>query len=339
MNDLAKHKKTASAPAIREITFREALKEALAEEFDHNPELFVMGEDLLPQGGVFGVHQGLETDYRDRFIETPIAEAGFVGAAVGVALTGGAVVAEVMFSDFITVCMDEIVNQAAKMRYMSGGQANVPLTIRTPCGMGLGVGAQHTQCFESWFSHIPGLRVVVPSTPADAKGLLKTAIRSQDPVIFLEYKKLYPTKGPVSSDPDLVIPFGKARIHRPGSDLTIAATGHMVLKALEAADKLAERGISAEVIDPRTVSPLDMDSILASVEKTSRLVVCDESTITCSIASEIAATVSDRGFYFLDAPVKRVCSPEVPKPFSPSLEPLSVPQVADILAAADEVLN
>ncbi len=168
--------------------------------------------------------------------------------------------------------------------------------------MGLGVGAQHTQCLEAWFAHIPGLRVVVPGTPADAKGLLKTAIRSQDPVIFLEYKKLYPVKGPVSSDPDLLIPFGKARIHREGSDVTICATGHMVMKAIEAAERLAEQGISAEVVDPRTVSPLDFDTILASVEKTSRLVVCDEATITCSIASEIAATVSDRGFYFLDAP-------------------------------------
>jgi pyruvate dehydrogenase E1 component beta subunit len=327
-----------AASDLRELSFREAIREGLAEEFVRNPELFVMGEDLLPQGGVFGVHQGLETDFADRFIQTPISEAAIVGTAVGVALKGGAVVAELMFSDFMTCCMDEIVNQAAKMRYMSGGQANVPLTVRAPCGMGLGVGAQHTQCFESWFSHIPGLIVVVPSTPADAKGLFKTAIRSQDPVIFLEYKKLYPLKGPVSSDPELLVPFGKARIHRDGEDITICATGHMVVKALEAADKLAQKGFSAEVVDPRTVSPLDMDTILRSVEKTSRLIVCDESTITCSVASEIAATVSDQGFYFLDGPVKRVCSPAIPKPFSPSLEPLSVPRVEDILAAADELL-
>jgi pyruvate/2-oxoglutarate/acetoin dehydrogenase E1 component len=298
----------------------------------------VMGEDLLPQGGVFGVHAGLEADFSSRFIQTPISEAAIVGTAVGVALRGGAVVAEIMFSDFITCCMDEIVNQAAKMRYMSGGQANVPLTIRTPCGMGLGVGAQHTQCLEAWFAHVPGLKVVIPATPADAKGLLKTAIRGQDPVIFLEYKKLYPTKGPVSSDPDLLIPFGSARIHRAGNDLTIVATGHMVLKALEAADRLDEQGVSAEVIDPRTVAPLDMNTILQSVEKTARLVVCDESTMTCSVASEIAATVSDQGFFYLDAPVKRVCSPSVPKPFSPTLEPLSIPQVQDILAAARDVL-
>jgi pyruvate/2-oxoglutarate/acetoin dehydrogenase E1 component len=323
---------------MREITFREALKEALAEEFVRNPDLFVMGEDLLPQGGVFGVHAGLEADYSDRFMQTPISEAAIVGTAVGVALNGGAVVAEIMFSDFITCCMDEIVNQAAKMRYMSGGQANVPLTIRAPCGMGLGVGAQHTQCVEAWFAHVPGLKVVVPSTPADAKGLLKTAIRGQDPVVFLEYKKLYPIKGPVSSDPDLLVPFGSARTHRAGTDLTIVATGHMVLKALDAAERLSQEGVSAEVIDPRTVAPLDMDTILQSVEKTSRLVVCDESTMTCSVASEIAATVSDQGFFFLDAPVKRVCSPSVPKPFSPALEPLSIPQVEDILAAAREVL-
>lgn len=326
-------------PGLVEMSFREAIAAALAEEFRRDPDLFVMGEDLLPQGGVFGVHKGLETEFHGRFLETPISEATIVGSALGVALTGGAVVVEVMFSDFMTCCMDEIVNQAAKMRYMSGGQANIPLTVRTPCGMGLGVAAQHTQCFESWFAHIPGLRVVVPSTPADAKGLLKTAIRGQDPVVFLEYKKLYPSRGLVSSDPDLLIPFGQARIHRAGTDLTIVATGHMVLKALEAADYLEKEGKSAEVIDPRTVAPLDMDSILRSVEKTSRLVVCDESTITCSIASEIAATVSDRGFYYLDAPVKRVCSPEVPKPFSPSLEPLSIPQVENILAAANELLN
>jgi pyruvate dehydrogenase E1 component beta subunit len=214
----------------------------------------------------------------------------------------------------------------------------VPLTIRAPCGMGLGVGAQHTQCVEAWFAHVPGLKVVVPSTPADAKGLLKTAIRGQDPVVFLEYKKLYPIKGPVSSDPDLLVPFGSARTHRAGTDLTIVATGHMVLKALDAAERLSQEGVSAEVIDPRTVAPLDMDTILQSVEKTSRLVVCDESTMTCSVASEIAATVSDQGFFFLDAPVKRVCSPSVPKPFSPALEPLSIPQVEDILAAAREVL-
>ena len=328
-----------AATGLRELSFREAIREALAEEFVRNPDLFVMGEDLLPQGGVFGVHQGLEKEFPDRFLQTPISEAAIVGTAVGVALKGGAVVAEIMFSDFITCCMDEIVNQAAKMRYMSGGQANVPLTVRTPCGMGLGVAAQHTQCLEAWFAHIPGLRVVVPATPADAKGLLKTAIRGQDPVIFLEYKKLYPVKGPVSSDPDLLIPFGKARIHREGRDLTICATGHMVTKAIEAADRLAAQGIFAEIVDPRTVAPLDFDTILASVEKTSRLVVCDEATITCSIASEIAATVSDRGFYFLDAPVRRVCSPEVPKPFSPSLEPYSIPQVEDICTAALDLLN
>ena len=328
-----------AATGLRELSFREAIREALAEEFVRNPDLFVMGEDLLPQGGVFGVHQGLEKEFPDRFLQTPISEAAIVGTAVGVALKGGAVVAEIMFSDFITCCMDEIVNQAAKMRYMSGGQANVPLTVRTPCGMGLGVAAQHTQCLEAWFAHIPGLRVVVPATPADAKGLLKTAIRGQDPVVFLEYKKLYPVKGPVSSDPDLLIPFGKARIHREGRDLTICATGHMVTKAIEAADRLAAQGIFAEIVDPRTVAPLDFDTILASVEKTSRLVVCDEATITCSIASEIAATVSDRGFYFLDAPVRRVCSPEVPKPFSPSLEPYSIPQVEDICTAALDLLN
>jgi pyruvate dehydrogenase E1 component beta subunit len=318
----------------RQLTFREAIAEALREELDRNPDLFILGEDLVPQGGSFGVHLGLADDYPDRIVQTPIAEAAIVGAAVGAAMAGGPVVAEIMFTDFITCCMDEIANQAAKLRYMSGGQADLPLVIRSPCGMGKGTGAQHTQALEAWFAHIPGLHVALPATPADAKGLLKTAIRGRDPVIFLEYKMLYATRGPVPADPEYLVPMGKARIHRTGRDVTLVATGQMVLKALEAATGLAEEGIEAEVVDPRTVVPLDTETILASVAKTNLAVVCDESTITCSVASEIAATIADKAFFDLDGPVKRVCSPPVPKPFSPALEPLSIPQVEDIINAA-----
>lgn len=318
----------------RVLTFREAIAEALREELRRNPDLFILGEDLIPQGGSFGVHLGLAEEFPDRIVQTPIAEAAIIGTAIGAAMAGGPVVAEIMFTDFMTCCMDEIANQAAKLRYMSGGQADLPLVIRSPCGMGKGTGAQHTQALEAWFAHIPGLLVALPASPADAKGLLKSAIRGRDPVVFLEYKMLYATKGPVSDDPDLLVPFGKARIARSGQDLTLVATGQMVDKALQAAERLALSGIEAEVVDPRTVVPLDIDAILASVAKTNLAIVCDEATITCSVGSEIAATISDLAFYDLDGPVKRVCSPPVPKPFSPALEPLSVPQIDDIVAVA-----
>jgi len=329
----------AAPQSDRVITFREAIAEALAEEMRRDPELFVLGEDLIPQGGSFGVHLTLAEEFPDRIVQTPIAEAAIVGTALGAAMAGGPVVAEIMFADFITCCMDELANQAAKMRYMSGGQADLPLVVRSPCGMGKGTGAQHTQSLEAWFAHVPGLKVVLPATPADAKGLLKSAIRGRDPVVFLEYKMLYATRGPVPSDPDLLVPFGSARVHREGRDVTVVATGQMVLKALEAAETLAAEGIEAEVVDPRTVVPLDVDAILASVAKTNLAVVCDESTITCSVASEIAATIAERAFHDLDGPVRRVCSPPVPKPFSPSLEPFSIPQTADIVAAVRDLVG
>jgi pyruvate/2-oxoglutarate/acetoin dehydrogenase E1 component len=318
---------------MAKLSFRDAIRAALIEEMRRSPAMFAIGEDLIPQGGSFGVHKGLAEMFPGRILQTPISEAAIVGVAVGGALAGGPVVAEIMFSDFMTCCMDEIVNQAAKLRYMSGGQARVPLVVRTPCGLGKGIAAQHSQALETFYMHVPGLQVAVPATPADAKGLLKTALRSDDPTIFLEYKLLYAIEGEVPDDPDFSVPFGKARIHREGDDVTIVATGRMVHFALTAAETLAAEGIEAEVVDPRTLSPLDLDTLTASVRKTSRAVVVDEAVVTCSPASEIAASLSESCFGWLDAPIKRVASPHVPKPFTPVLESLSVPDVAAILSA------
>jgi pyruvate dehydrogenase E1 component beta subunit len=324
---------------MRKITFREAIREALLEEMARSTTMFCLGEDLVPQGGSFGVHKGLAELYPGRILQTPISEAAIVGVAVGGALAGGPVVAEIMFSDFMTCCMDEVVNQAAKMRYMTGGQASVPLVIRAPCGLGKGVAAQHSQTLEAWFMHVPGLQVAVPSTPADAKGLLKTAIRSKDPTVFLEYKLLYALEGEVNEDPDLTIPFGVANIVRQGRDVSVIATGRMVHRSMEAAAQLAQEGIEAEVIDVRTLSPLDLGTLEASVRRTSRAVVVDESVLACSPASEIAASISDSCFGYLDAPVKRIASPHVPKPFTPALEALSVPDVPQIEGAVRHVIG
>jgi pyruvate dehydrogenase E1 component beta subunit len=322
----------------REISVRDAIAEALAEEFDRQPEMILMGEDILAQGGVFGVYRGLVETHRDRLLETPIAEPGFLGMAVGAAMTGGPVVVEVMFADFLTTCMDEIVNQAAKLRYMTGGQARMPLVIRAACGMGRGTAAQHTQSLEAWFVHVPGLKVVSPSTPADAKGLLKTALRGEDPVLFFEHKQLYARRGEVPEGEHLV-PFGRARLLREGADLTIIAWAAMAHRALEAADMLAAEGISAEVLDPRTLWPLDEAAILASVRRTGRALVVDEATLRCSVGSEIAATIGEHAFAALKGPVRRLASPHAPKPFAPSLEALSVPRTADILALARQMLG
>ena len=323
---------------MREITFRDAIREALTEEMERQPGMVIIGEDLLPGGGSFGVHLGMGERFGARIFESPISEASIVGVALGVAMTGGPAVAEIMYSDFMTVCMDEIVNQAAKIRYMTGGQARVPLVIRSPIGMTKGVAAQHSQSLEAWFAHIPGLRVVMPSTPADAKGLLKSALRGEDPVVFFEHKLLYGTKGLVSDDPELLVPFGLAAVVQEGSDLTIIATGLMVSRALEAAARLQESGISAEVIDPRTVSPIDWATIFASVDKTGRVLVVNEATLVCSVASEIAATIGEQRFTSLDGPVRRIGSPFVPKPSTPGLEKLAYPSVDGITRVATEMM-
>jgi pyruvate dehydrogenase E1 component beta subunit len=321
---------------MRTLTYRDAIREALTEEMARHPHMLILGEDLIPQGGAWGVHKGLAELYPGRVRQTPISEAAIVGLAVGAALAGGPIVAELMFNDFATCSMDEIVNQAAKLRYMSGGQARVPLVVRLPCGLGKGVAAQHSQSLEAWFVHVPGLEVAMPATPADAKGLLKTAIRGQNPVMFLEPKLLYAVEGPVPEGEHL-IPFGQARICREGRDLTIVATGRMVQRSLDAAALLSEDGLDAEVIDPRTLVPFDWDAVFASVEKTNRVLVVEEAVGRASVGAEIAATISEQRFGHLDGPVRRVSSPAVPKPFSPPLEKLSVPDVPDILRVAREM--
>ena len=323
---------------MREITYRDAIREALSEEMERQPSMIIIGEDILPGGGTFGIHQGFGERFPGRMFEAPISEAAIIGTALGAALTGGPAVAEIMYSDFLTVCMDEIVNQAAKIRYMTGGQARVPLVIRTPCGMTKGIAAQHSQSIEAWVAHVPGLRVVMPATPADAKGLLKTALRGEDPVVFLEHKLLYGTKGPVPEGSDWLIPFGSGAVVRQGTDLTIVATGLMVSRALEAAAQLEQAGISAEIIDPRTVSPIDWDTIFASVDKTGRALIVNEATLTCSVASEIAATIGEKRFSSLDGPVRRLGSPFVPKPSTPGLEKLAYPSIDGIVRTATEMM-
>jgi len=323
---------------MRELTYREAIREALEEEMERQPSLVVLGEDLLPGGGSFGVHMGIAEEFHDRFLEAPISERSIVGAALGIALTGGPAVAEIMYSDFLTVCMDEIVNQAAKIRYMTGGQARVPLVIRAATGMTKGVAAQHSQSLEAWFAHVPGLRVAMPSTPADAKGLLKTALRGEDPVIFLEHKLLYSVKGEVPEGPDFTIPFGSAAVVREGTDLTLVANGVMLSRAVEAAARLEQQGISVEIIDPRTVSPIDWATIFASVEKTGRALIVTEATLTCSVASEIAAAIGERMFRSLHAAVRRLGSPFAPKPSTPGLERLAYASTEQIVASAQELI-
>lgn len=322
---------------MREITFREAIREAVIEEMQRCPDLIVLGEDILP--GAFGVHAGLGEMFPGRLLETPISEAAIVGTALGAAMTGGPVIAEIMYSDFLAVCMDEIVNQAAKIRYMTGGQARVPLVIRSPIGMTRGVAAQHSQSLEAWFAHVPGLRVVMPSTPADAKGLLKTALRGEDPVIFFEHKLLYGVTGPVPDGGDHLIPLGKAAIVRDGTDLTVVATGLMVSKAVEAAAQLASAGVSIEIVDPRTVSPIDFETIFRSVDKTALALVVTEATLACSVASEIAATIGEQRFNSLDGPIRRIGSPFVPKPSTPALEKLAYPTTEDIVRVAREMVG
>ncbi len=305
----------------REISYREALKEALREEMRRDERVLLLGEDIAdPFGGAYKVTQGLSTEFgEDRVMQTPISELGFVGAAVGAALTGLRPVAELMYIDFCTVAMDQIANQAAKIRYMSGGQAKVPLVIRTQGGLGRSSAAHHAQSLEAWFVHLPGILVAMPSTPYDAKGLLKTAIRLDDPVMFIEHKLLYNVNGPVP-DEEYTIPFGVADVKREGTDCTVVATSMAVVKALRAAEALAKEGISIEVIDPRTLFPLDIDTIVSSVKKTSRLVVAHEAPERGGFAAEVVAQIADKAFGYIDAPIQRVCAPSVPTPFARHLE-------------------
>ncbi len=323
----------------REITYVQALNEALREEMLRDPTVILLGEDIGVHGGAFKVTKGLQDEFgRERVRNTPLAEAAIAGAAVGAAMTGYRPVAEIMYIDFTPIAMDQLVNQAAKTHYMSAGRLKVPMVLRTQCGAGRGNAAQHSQCLEAWFMHVPGLRVVMPSTPYDAKGLLKTAIRDEDPVVFIENKLLYGTKGTVPEG-EYTIPFGVADVKRSGKDVTIVALSRMVHLALEAADKLAAEGISCEVIDPRTLAPLDSDTICQSVKHTGKLVIVHEAVKRGGVGAEISAIVMEEVFDYLDAPIKRVTSMNIPVPFNKELEAHYLPKVADITAAVHEVMR
>ncbi len=318
---------------MREITYSQALREAITEEMERNPDILLLGEDIGVYGGVFKVTEGLLARFGpERVIETPISEAGFIGAAIGLAMTGKHPMAELMFMDFAWVASDQIFNQAAKMRYMSGGRASVPLVIRTQQGGGRGNAAQHSQSLETIFTHIPGLKVAIPSNPYDAKGLLKTAFRDPNPVVFIEHKLLYNTKGPVPVE-DYTIPFGKAAIKRPGDDVTLVSYSRTLLFALEAAEMAAAEGIDVEVIDLRTTVPLDLEAILASVRKTNRLVIAHEAHRTLGLGAEIAALVQEHAFDYLDAPIERVGAMDIPIPYSQPLEDEALPGAKHILTA------
>ncbi len=324
---------------MREITLAEAMREAIAEEMRRDPTVFVMGEEVGAAGGTFKSFEGLFAEFGpERVVDTPIAENGYVGLGVGAAMTGMRPVIDLMFGDFITNAMDQVVNQAAKMYYMTGGQVMVPLTIHTVLGAGRRSAAQHSQSLHAWFAHIPGLKVVVSSTPYDLKGLMKSAIRYNGPVICFEDKMMYKLKGPVPEE-EYLIPLGVADVKREGTDLTVVATASMVQVALEAAEQLSKEGISLEVVDPRTVSPLDMDTIAASVQKTHRAIVMDEAYQFFGTTAEIAYQIADRCFDYLDAPVKRYGAMDVPVPFSPALEDLTIPNVAGVVKLVHELME
>jgi len=321
------------------MTIAEAIREALAEELSRDPAVFLMGEDVGHPGGVYNVTKGLQEEFgAERVRDTPISEEGFIGMAVGAALTGMRPVAEIMFNDFITLAADQIVNQAAKLRYMTGGQARVPMVVRTTMGAGRGAAGQHSQSLHVWMAHIPGLKVVMPSTPVDAKGLLKSAIRDDNPVVFYEDKMMYGLKGPVPVQ-DYTIPLGVADVKREGKDVTLIATSSMVHVALKAADLLSEEGISAEVVDPRTLRPLDTRTLVDSVKKTSRAVVIDEGYLTYGVTAEIAAMIADQAFDWLDAPVKRIGATDVPIPFAPALEFATIPTEQMVVATVQGLLG
>ncbi len=328
-------------PEGRVITYSAALNEALREEMHRDPSVFLLGEEIGVWGhggGVFGVTQQLAREFGSaRVRDTPISEEGIVAVAVGAAVTGTRPVVELMYGDFLPLAMEPLVNQAAKLRYMFGGQAAVPMVLRSNVGAGGGKAAQHSQSLETWIMHVPGIKLVMPTTPGDAKGLLKTAIRDDNPVVFLEHKLLYFTKG-VVPETDYTIPFGTASIRRRGKDFTVVAMQAMLQKALSAADTLAAEGIDVEVIDPRTLVPLDIDSIVESVQRTSRLLVCHEAVERAGWAGEVAMQVMERAFDFLDAPIVRVCGKNLPMPYSSSLEQVVIPQENDITTAIRNVM-
>ena len=322
-------------PNGRELTFGDAIKEALAEELRRDPTVFMLGEDIAEAGTTFKVLNGLVEEFgKERILDTPISEPGFTGLAVGAAMTGMRPVVDIMFGDFSGLIMDQVANQAAKIHYMSGGKLKVPMVLRTTMGAGRRSAAQHSQSLHAWYSHIPGLKVVVPSTPYDAKGLMKSAIRDDNPVVILEDKMMYKTvKGPVPAE-EYTVPLGVADIKREGTDITLVATSSMVYVALEAAKQLEEIDVSAEVVDPRTLVPLDKQTLIESVKKTSRAIVIDEGYEQYGVTAEIASVIAEGAFYYLDAPVKRMGAMNVPIPFSPALEDLTIPNATDVFEMA-----
>ena len=323
---------------MREITFRDAIREAITEEMERDSSVFLMGENVAIRGGVYQVIKGLLGKFGEgRIIDMPISESGFVGAAVGAALLGTRPVVDLMFDDFLPLVMDHIVNHAAKMRYMYGGKAKVPMVIRTFFGAGTSSGCSHSQSLEAWVIHCPGVKVVMPSTPADAKGLLKSAIRDDDPVIFFEHRLLYAMKG-VVPDGEYIIPLGQADVKREGRDVTVVATGVMVHRALEAANELSKEGIEIEVLDPRSLLPLDCEALVKSIKKTSRLLIVHEACKTGGIGGEIAAIAAKEAFGYLDAPIERICAPDIPVPFSPPLENYYLPKKEDIVTTLKRML-
>lgn len=324
---------------MRELFYNQALGEALAEEMRRDKNVVLWGIDIGPYGGANGVTKGLYQEFgKERVIDMPIAELGYVGLGVGAAATGIRPVIELQFSDWITLPSEMIINQAAKMRYMFGGVLEMPLVIRAPIGGYLSAGAQHSNCFESLFAFVPGIKVVTPATPHDAKGLLKSAIRDNNTVLFFEHKKLYGVKGPVPEE-EYTIPLGEASVVREGTDVTMVTYSYMLTFCLKAAEQLAAQGINVEIIDLRSVDPIDEAKILASIQKTHRLVVVQEPWRECSISSEIAAIAAEKALYYLDAPVVRVTAEDVPMPFSPVLEQVVLPSVEKIISAVNRVLE
>lgn len=320
------------------LTMRDALNAALREELERDHNVFLMGEEVAEYEGAYKVTRGLLDAFGPkRVIDTPITELGFAGLGVGAAMVGLRPIIEFMTFNFSILATDQIINSAAKMLYMSGGQFKIPIVFRGPGGSAYQVSSQHSQALESWFAYFPGLKVVMPSTPADAKGLLKSAIRDDDPVIFIEQERMYGMKGEVPDDEDFTIPLGVAEIKREGTDATIVARSLMVPTALKAAEELEKEGISCEVIDPRTIRPLDIKMIIASVKKTNRVVVAEESHPFCGVGAEISAEIHERAFDYLDAPVKRVSGADVPMPYAKNLERLAIPDVPQIVAAVREV--
>ncbi len=316
---------------MSEISYRDAIALAIKEEMERDPNIILLGEDVGKFGGAMAATKGIWDKFgSERVIDTPISEMAIVGTGVGAAITGLRPIVEIMFVDFTTCCMDQIINQAAKVRYMLGGQVKVPLVIRTQGGAGKSYAAQHSQSLEAWFAHIPGIKVIMPSTPAEAKGLLKAAIRSDDPVLFIEHKLLYSDKGEVSKDKEFILPIGKAGIVREGTDVTIVAYSKQLFYAKQAALNLENEGISCEVIDLRSISPLDMDTILNSLEKTGRLLTVEEGHMSFGVGAEISSRIMEQGFDMLECPVVRVASLDTPFPFSPVLEKVTIPSTDSI---------